>query len=109
MNRRLIGYGTLAAGIGALLCLVPASMSAQGPEAQTLADAQAAATPRDAQGHPNLNSVYVAPAAVPVRNGSGVGESGDIVNLLTGRSSTGGVLGQAAVNFEQDNTLIRRM
>ena len=95
MIRRFI-LSTVTAAAVAALCLAPVHVSAQ----------QGGATPRDAAGHPDLTGVWGG------NMGGGdapVDDSGNIVNLLTGRSSEGGAVGQGAINFERDNHLTRRM
>jgi len=104
MNGRLFGYGMTAAAAITLLCLAPVNASAQMPR-RGEDSGSSAATPRTADGHPNLTGVWNGPMGMGGGGGGGAAEPADPSVIKVALNARGGSLS----NFERDNSLVRRM
>lgn len=104
MKGRLFGCGITAAAMITLICLTPVNASAQMGRLGGEDSGSNAATPRTADGHPNLSGTWNGGMGVG-GGGGGPAEPADPSIIKIALNARGGTTS----NFERDNSLTRRM
>jgi len=95
MNRNLLCCKILSAAAVAALCMAPSGVGVRSANAQSKAGS-AAPTPRAANGHPDLSGIWNG-----AQNMAAIDPDKIVVDIKS--------RGASIVNFERDNTLLRRM